>query len=413
MQITGMTNKLETVKCTLGGLTSVFLCSDNGMPVMHFATKGDIGRLWDSIKESFNSLDKIMDEQLAPTIQKVGGEEDLTAKLELMTPRGSLISSLLKRTLPTSRLTFNGLDEIVDKQLAPTIQKLGGAAALTAKFKAQVAKLTPRCSREHCLQIDLSVALTGGAHTVLLPSTVVTPAAAVAAPLPMDGYTVIFLVGGKRLKCKASVELIAGPVKCASMKPDKNAYHHWVIVTPINPDTKHVAPPLFRKLLEMAGIKYSLLAAYIERAMGEPLVLNIGLGSAGDANGFVNVWSGAMCQMPAGPRGTADLETIEEFRKSLMLDLCLQLFGIALPSSAIGSTCRHQMPWHSSIPLHSTTLVNTHGQDRPSILLLGVLPIFRRRVTMIMGDGNAVSNNSSDTISFLMGYWIGLAVDCV
>ncbi|KAF8205857.1 hypothetical protein K438DRAFT_1817505 [Mycena galopus ATCC 62051] len=257
-QIAHLTNSLDTIKRSLERLTTTFLCDDDGVLVMHSATKGDIGGLWDSIQESF---DEIVDERLAPTIQKVGGAADLTAKLE----------------------------------------------AQVAKLEAHDAKreLDLLVARENIapLQIDLGAALTGGARTVLPPSTVVAPATAVAASLPTEGCTVTFSVGGKRLKRKASVELIAGPVKRANAKPDKSAYHHWVCVSPVNPDTKHAAPPLFRKLLETVGINYSLPAVYIERATGEPSVLNVGFSSAGDANGFVSVWSGATYQMPSGLRG--------------------------------------------------------------------------------------------------------------
>jgi hypothetical protein len=111
---------------------------------------------------------------------------------------------------------------------------------------------------------------------------------------------VTFLVGGKKLKRKASVELIAGPAKRANAKLDKTMYHHWTRVSPVNPDTKNAAPLLFRKLLEAPAIKdYSLPAVYIERATGEPSVLNVGFTSAGDASGFVVAWSGATNQMPA------------------------------------------------------------------------------------------------------------------
>ncbi|KAF7372573.1 hypothetical protein MVEN_00120000 [Mycena venus] len=264
-QIAQLTDSLDTIKRTLERLTTAFLCDDDGVPVKHFATKGDIGGLWDSIQES-----------------------------------------------------FDGLDQLVDERLAPTIQKVGGAADLVAKLEAQVAKLeTHDAKRQHellaareniaRLQIDLAASLTGSApaaSTGVAPSTVTAPALAIAAPPPAEVRPATFSVGGKKLKRKASVELIAGPVKRANARPDKSTYHHWTRVSPVNPDTKNAPPLLFKKLLEAAAIKdYSLPAVYIERATGEPSVLNVGFTSAGDANGFVTAWSGATFQMPVGLRG--------------------------------------------------------------------------------------------------------------
>ncbi|KAJ7789897.1 hypothetical protein B0H14DRAFT_2626643 [Mycena olivaceomarginata] len=81
-QIAQLTNSLDTIKCTLERLTTAFLCTEDGVPVKHFATKGDIGGLWDSVQESFNGLDQLVDERMAPTIQKAGGAADLVAKLD-------------------------------------------------------------------------------------------------------------------------------------------------------------------------------------------------------------------------------------------------------------------------------------------------------------------------------------------
>ncbi|KAJ7799254.1 hypothetical protein B0H14DRAFT_3491825 [Mycena olivaceomarginata] len=259
-QIAQLTDSLDTIKRTLERLTTAFLCTEDGVPVKHFATKGDIGGLWDSVQES-----------------------------------------------------FDGLDQLVDERMAPTIQKAGGAADLVAKLDAQVAKLeTHDAKREHDLlaareniarlQIDLAAALTG---STLSTSAGITPSvpAATAAPPTVEARPT-FSVGGKRLKRKASVELIAGPVKRANRKPDKSTFHHWICVSPVNPDTKNAPPLLFRKLVDAAAIKdYSLPAVYIERATGEPSVLNVGFTSASDANSFVGAWSGATFLMPAGLHG--------------------------------------------------------------------------------------------------------------
>ncbi|KAJ7795076.1 hypothetical protein B0H14DRAFT_2921029 [Mycena olivaceomarginata] len=259
-QIAQLTDSLDTIKRTLERLTTAFLCTEDGVPVKHFATKGDIGGLWDSVQES-----------------------------------------------------FDGLDQLVDERMAPTIQKAGGAADLVAKLDAQVAKLeTHDAKREHDLlaareniarlQIDLAAALTGSTLSTSAGITPSVPAATAAHPTVEARPT--FSVGGKRLKRKASVELIAGPVKRANAKPDKSTFHHWTRVSPVNPDTKNAPPLLFRKLVDAAAIKdYSLPAVYIERATGEPSVLNVGFTSASDANSFVGAWSGATFLMPAGLRG--------------------------------------------------------------------------------------------------------------
>jgi hypothetical protein len=261
-QIAQLTDSFNTIKRTLERLTTAFLCDDDGVPIKQFATQGDVGSLWDSVQEGFDGLDDMVDEWLAPTIQKVNGATTLVAKLE------AAVAKL--ETHDTKRE-----------------QELLGARENIA-----------------CLQIDLAAALTGTKQSGNAIITPVTIAIAAATAPPSDGRSTAFSVGGKKLKRKASVELVTGPVKCANAKPDKGAFHHWTRVSPVNADTKNAPSLLFKKLLEAAAIKdYSLPAVYIERATGEPSVLNVGFTSANDANSFVGAWSGANLQMPVGLRG--------------------------------------------------------------------------------------------------------------
>ncbi|KAJ7841434.1 hypothetical protein B0H13DRAFT_2099829, partial [Mycena leptocephala] len=242
-QIAQLTDSLDTIKRTLERLTTAFLCDDDGVPIKQFATQGDVGSLWDSVQEG-----------------------------------------------------FDGLDDMVDERLAPTIQKVNGAATLVAKLEAAVAKLeTHDTKREHELL---------GARENIARLQIDLVTVAVAAAPPSDGRSTAFSVAGKKLKRKASVELVTGPVKRTNAKPDKGAFHHWTRVSPISADAKNAPTLLFKKLLEAAAIKdYSLSAVYIERVTGEPSVLNVGFTSPNDANSFVGAWSAANLQMPVGLRG--------------------------------------------------------------------------------------------------------------
>lgn len=257
-QIAQLTDSLDTVKRALERLTSTFICDDDGVPIKQFATQGDIAGLWDSIQEGFDGHDAVVEERLAPTIQKVNGATSLVAKLE------AAVAKL--ETHDTKR----------EQQLLAARENIAG------------------------LRIDLAAALNASKPS----GSVVTVAPAAAAAPPAEARSTGFSIGGKKLKRKASVELVTGPVKRANAKPDKGAFHHWTRVSPVNADAKNAPPLLFRKLLEAAAIKdYSLPAVYIERATGEPSVLNVGFTSVNDANSFVGAWSAANLQMPVGLRG--------------------------------------------------------------------------------------------------------------
>ncbi|KAJ7850225.1 hypothetical protein B0H13DRAFT_2360826 [Mycena leptocephala] len=257
-QIAQLTDSLDTVKRALERLTSTFICDDDGVPIKQFATQGDIAGLWDSIQEGFDGHDAVVEERLAPTIQKVNGATSLVAKLE------AAVAKL--ETHDTKR----------EQQLLAARENIAG------------------------LRIDLAAALNASKPS----GSVVTVAPAAAAAPPAEARSTGFSIGGKKLKRKASVELVTGPMKRANAKPDKGAFHHWTRVSPVNADAKNAPPLLFRKLLEAAAIKdYSLPAVYIERATGEPSVLNVGFTSVNDANSFVGAWSAANLQMPVGLRG--------------------------------------------------------------------------------------------------------------
>ncbi|KAJ7907460.1 hypothetical protein B0H13DRAFT_2502115 [Mycena leptocephala] len=257
-QIAQLTDSLDTVKRSLERLTSTFICDDDGVPIKQFATRGDIVGLWDSIQEAFDGHNAVVEERLAPTIQKVNGAASLVTKLEAAVVKLETHDTKWEQELLAARENIAGIR--IDLAAAQNASKLSGSA--------------------------------------------VTVAPAAAAAPPAEVRSTGFSIGGKKLKRKASVELVTGPVKRANAKPDKGAFHHWTRVSPFNADAKNAPPLLFRKLLEAAAIKdYSLPALYIERATGEPSVLNVGFTSANDANSFVGAWSVVNLQMPVGLRG--------------------------------------------------------------------------------------------------------------
>ncbi|KAJ7269985.1 hypothetical protein B0H12DRAFT_1320225 [Mycena haematopus] len=277
-QIAQLTDSLNTVKRALDRLTEAFLCDVDGVPIKHFATKGDIGGLWDSVQESFDGLDLLVDERLAPTIQKVGGAADLVAKLDAQVARLETHDAKREHDILTARENIARL-------------QIDFAAAVTSAPRLASTVVTPAAVAP--------AAVTPAAVTAPTPTVALT----VVAPTPADARPASFSIGGKKLKRKPSVELIAAPAKRVNARPDKGAYHHWTRVGPVNPDNKVAAPALFRKLVETVAIKdYSLPAVYIERATGEPSVLNVGFTTANDASTFVSTWSAATFFMPAGLR---------------------------------------------------------------------------------------------------------------
>ncbi|KAJ7263170.1 hypothetical protein B0H12DRAFT_1231012 [Mycena haematopus] len=277
-QIGQLTDSLNTVKRALDRLTEAFLCDVDGVPIKHFATKGDIGGLWDSVQESFDGLDLLVDERLAPTIQKVGGAADLVAKLDAQVARLETHDAKREHDIVTARENIARL-------------QIDFAAAVTSAPRLASTVVTPAAVAP--------AAVTPAAVTAPTPTVALT----VVAPTPADARPASFSIGGKKLKRKPSVELIAAPAKCVNARPDKGAYHHWTRVGPVNPDNKVAAPALFRKLVETVAIKdYSLPAVYIERATGEPSILNVGFTTANDASTFVSTWSAATFSMPAGLR---------------------------------------------------------------------------------------------------------------
>ncbi|KAJ7017783.1 hypothetical protein C8F04DRAFT_1331484 [Mycena alexandri] len=115
-----------------------------------------------------------------------------------------------------------------------------------------------------------------------------------------------FAVGGKKRK---GDELSAESNKGG--RPNKASYHHWVLLGPVNTDTKATgpAPNFFRKVLDGAGLgKLVLPSHYIERLQSDPAFLSVGFTGANEANMFIGAWSGAIID-PALRAITARLAT--------------------------------------------------------------------------------------------------------
>ncbi|KAJ7073486.1 hypothetical protein B0H15DRAFT_868817 [Mycena belliarum] len=119
------------------------------------------------------------------------------------------------------------------------------------------------------------------------------PAPAAAATPPANAYPISF----GRNKRKAAEELVPGAAKRSAGRPDKAAFQHCVLVSPVNPDPKNAAPALFKKLLLSAAPFYTLPLVYIERDR-DPASIAVRFATANDANGFVGAWHGAKASMP-------------------------------------------------------------------------------------------------------------------
>ncbi|KAJ7853112.1 hypothetical protein B0H13DRAFT_2359180 [Mycena leptocephala] len=101
----------------------------------------------------------------------------------------------------------------------------------TSRFSRRV-----RCS--HSWRPGLLSGYIIGSKGTSIPATTVAthvPAATVARATQASVVTFGQLTlgaGRKAPKRKAHVELVSGPVKRSSGKPDKSAFHHWVCVGP-------------------------------------------------------------------------------------------------------------------------------------------------------------------------------------
>ncbi|KAJ7457442.1 hypothetical protein FB451DRAFT_1406877 [Mycena latifolia] len=266
-QIARLTDDLETTQRRVGRLADSFTDAE-GFPIPGlFATKGDVNALYGSVQEGFDGLDEMVVDK-------------------------------------------------VQESLAPLLKRLDDAADQLAKFDARIARVEKKAEENQrgVLGVRESIASTQGELAKFMmrstpaSTTIVTAPAAPAATTPPaatapPAANYAINVSGKKHKRKASVELIAPPAKRSAGKPDKAAYHHWVRVGPVNPDTKHSAPTIFWKLAETAMPSYSLPAVYIERVAREPSVIAVGFSTANDANSFVGAWIGASTTMPLALRG--------------------------------------------------------------------------------------------------------------
>ncbi|KAJ7153029.1 hypothetical protein C8R43DRAFT_1126880 [Mycena crocata] len=218
----------------------------------HVAKKGDMNALADSVQEGFNDVHDLIDDAVRPVSQMANANASLLATIE------SRIATLEMQQKEAARL----------------------------RAEAEKASLA---TRENVARIQLDL----GQSVVKAHSASASTAA----------YSFLAASNAKKVKRKASVELVSGPAKRVNSRPAKSACQFWVRLGPLNPDTKNPAPGLFKKLIDVAVPGYALPTdAYIERVAADAAVLAVGFTAANDANGFVGVWRGANATMPVALR---------------------------------------------------------------------------------------------------------------
>ncbi|KAJ7803093.1 hypothetical protein B0H14DRAFT_3487834 [Mycena olivaceomarginata] len=249
-QLAELTDMVDTLKRGLGLIQDSHLCSDVGVPLRNaFATPGDLHALYVSVQEGFDGLNDAIAEQLHPHVAKLQSAMDLLEKLE-------------------------------------------GRFAVTSTELLTVRENVAR------VQLDLGALAMGSKAFVAATAPV---AATTAVPVPTAAKNAVgayaFAVGGKTLnKRKPSIELLNGNGKRG--KPNKAAFTHLTVVSPVNPDTKVGAVGLGKKLLEAAGIHNKVALYYVERSGSDAGVLNFAFATAAEANAFVATWSSAVLPAP-------------------------------------------------------------------------------------------------------------------
>ncbi|KAJ7032853.1 hypothetical protein C8F04DRAFT_1105993 [Mycena alexandri] len=189
---------------------------------------------------------------------------------------------------------FDGVDTTVAEQLLPTTERLNKTAEVLEKVEGKVAVQATELltARENIagVRIDLASFVMPSKASAASAATPATPAATPSAPATSSS-AFEFAVGGKKRK---GDELAAETNKRG--KPNKAAFHHWVLFGPVNTDTKATgpAPNFFKKVLEGGGLgKLVLPAHYIERSAADAAYLSVGFTGANEANMFIGAWSGA------------------------------------------------------------------------------------------------------------------------
>ncbi|KAJ7775565.1 hypothetical protein B0H16DRAFT_1507886 [Mycena metata] len=231
-QLAQLTDGVDTLRHRIDRFTSS-LFDDTGAPV--YATKADVNALYGAVQEGFDGVDATIAEQLLPTTQRLDRTTDVLEKVE-------------------------GKVAVQATEILTVRENVAGVRIDLATF-AMSSKAPP--------------------PPVSTPSA---PAAASSSPFE-------FAVGAKKRK---GDELTADTGKRG--KPNKAAFHHWVLFGPVNTDTKATgpAPNFFRKVLDGAGLgKLVLPSHYIERSQSDPAYLNVGFAGANEANMFIGAWSGA------------------------------------------------------------------------------------------------------------------------
>ncbi|KAJ7707000.1 hypothetical protein B0H14DRAFT_3525913 [Mycena olivaceomarginata] len=197
---------------------------------------------------------------------------------------------------------FDGLNDAIAEQLHPHVAKLQSAMDLLEMLEGRFAVTSTELLtvRENVARVQLDLgALAMGSKAFVAATAPV--AAATAVPVPTAAKNAVgayaFAVGGKTLnKRKPSVELLNGNGKRG--KPNKAAFTHLTVVSPVNPDTKVGAVGLGKKLLEAAGIHNKVALYYVERSGSDAGVLNFAFATAAEANAFVATWSSAVLPAP-------------------------------------------------------------------------------------------------------------------
>ncbi|KAJ7173121.1 hypothetical protein C8R43DRAFT_1119928 [Mycena crocata] len=200
---------------------------------------------------------------------------------------------------------FNDVQDLIADAVVPVSQLANTNAQLLALCEARMAALESQLKEAAKQRADAAKEMLAVRENVAriqldLGQSVVK---AHTTSVSTGGYNFVAASNAKKVKRKASIELVSGPAKRTNSRPAKSACQHWVRLGPINPDTKNPAPGLFKKLIDVAIPGYTLPTdAYIERATGDAAVLAVGFTTANDANAFVGIWTGANAGMPTGLR---------------------------------------------------------------------------------------------------------------
>jgi hypothetical protein len=161
------------------------------------------------------------------------------------------------------------------------LEKLEGRSTLTST------ELLTVCENITCVKLDLS-ALAIGSKAFVAATAPAAAAAAIPVPTAVKNSVgiYVFAARGKTLnKRKPSVELLNGNEK--REKPNKAAFTHLTVVSPVNLNMKVGAEGLGKKLLEAAGIHNKVALYYVECSGSDTGVLNFVFPTTAEVNAFI------------------------------------------------------------------------------------------------------------------------------